>query len=192
MATTASTAACENQTSIGSRAGPAASGAAVRSSGGSGCSRARIGYPKIEVEDAIIGFSPSEKEASRFRTAETQSVRGKAAELGVLTQKLLATNAQRNLNKQIGNIKSPLDRNAQLPVVAPVDSDGLPFALDATRGNHQVGRTASPWTFGASAPNNINLRERTCPHRTFGGGRLSPSLPRCLASRRWWPPHCLQ
>lgn len=122
----------EQQTATGSSAGPAASAAATQSSG-TGCSREAIGYPKIDVKDAVIGFSQSEKEANPFRTAETQSIRDEAAELGVPTDKLLVTNAQSDLNKQISDIKSLLDRGAQLLVVAPLNSDGLQPALDAAK-----------------------------------------------------------
>ncbi|MFD0203305.1 MULTISPECIES: ABC transporter substrate-binding protein [Saccharothrix] len=122
----------EQQTTTGSSAGPAASAAATPSSG-AGCSREAIGYPKIDVKDAVIGFSQSEKEANPFRTAETQSIRDEAAKLGVPGDKLLVTNAQSDLNKQISDIKSLLDRGAQLLVVAPLNSDGLQPALDAAK-----------------------------------------------------------
>jgi ribose transport system substrate-binding protein len=123
----------EQQTATGSSAGPAASAAANQSSSGPGCSREAIGYPKIDVKDAVIGFSQSEKEANPFRIAETQSIRDEAAKLGVPEDKLLVTNAQSDLNKQISDIKSLLDRGAQLLVVAPLNSDGLQPALDAAK-----------------------------------------------------------
>ncbi|MFD1149629.1 ABC transporter substrate-binding protein [Saccharothrix hoggarensis] len=122
----------ENQSATGGSAGPAASAAATQSSG-PGCAREQIGYPKVDVKDAIIGFSQSEKEANPFRIAETQSIRDEAARLGVPADKLLVTNAQSDLNKQISDIKSLLDRGAQLLVVAPLNSDGLQPALDAAK-----------------------------------------------------------
>ncbi|GAA1304117.1 ABC transporter substrate-binding protein [Saccharothrix xinjiangensis] len=122
----------ESQTAAGGSAGPAASAAATRSAG-PGCSREQLGYPRIDVKDAVIGFSQSEKEANPFRTAETASIRDEAAKLGVPEDKLLVTNAQSDLNKQVGDIKSLLDRGAQLLVVAPLNSDGLQPALDAAR-----------------------------------------------------------
>lgn len=112
--------------------GPAASAAASQASG-PGCARERIGYPKIDVKDAVIGFSQSEKETNPFRIAETKSIEEEAARLGVPADKLLVTNAQSDLNKQISDIKSLLDRGAQLLVVAPLNSDGLQPALDAAR-----------------------------------------------------------
>lgn len=112
--------------------GPAASAAASQASG-PGCARERIGYPKIDVKDAVIGFSQSEKETNPFRIAETKSIEEEAARLGVPADKLLVTNAQSDLNKQISDIKSLLDRGAQLLVVAPLNSDGLQPALDAAK-----------------------------------------------------------
>ncbi|GGP77502.1 ABC transporter substrate-binding protein [Saccharothrix coeruleofusca] len=122
----------ETQSTGQSSGGPAASAAAVQSSG-PGCTLAQTGYPKVDVKDAIIGFSQSEKEANPFRTAETQSIRDEAAKLGIPDDKLLVTNAQSDLNKQISDIKSLLDRGAQLLVVAPLNSDGLQPALDAAK-----------------------------------------------------------
>ncbi|WP_367128553.1 ABC transporter substrate-binding protein [Saccharothrix sp. HUAS TT1] len=122
----------EGQNAPSGSAGPAASAAATQSSG-TGCSRERTGYPRVDVKDAVIGFSQSEKEANPFRIAETRSIRDEAAKLGVPEDKLLVTNAQSDLNKQISDIKSLLDRGAQLLVVAPLNSDGLQPALDAAK-----------------------------------------------------------
>jgi ABC-type sugar transport system substrate-binding protein len=101
--------------------GPAAS-AAQQQSGGPGCARSKTGYPQVDVKGATVGFSQSEKEANPFRTAETNSIRDEAAKKGV---DLLVTNAQSDLNKQISDIKSLLDRGAKLLIVAPLNSDGL-------------------------------------------------------------------
>ncbi|TVT53780.1 ABC transporter substrate-binding protein [Amycolatopsis rhizosphaerae] len=115
--------------------GPAASAASVASAApaGDACTLSRTGYPKIDPKTAIIGFSQSEKEANPFRIAETQSIRDEAAALGIPADHLLVTNAQSDLNKQIGDIKSLLDRGAQLLIVAPLNSDGLQPALDAAK-----------------------------------------------------------
>ena len=112
-----------------SSGGPAASAAAQQSSG-PGCSRAKTGYPQIALEGATVGFSQSEKEANPFRTAETASIRDEAAKRKV---NLLVTNAQSDLNKQISDIKSLLDRGAKLLIVAPLNSDGLQPAFDAAK-----------------------------------------------------------
>ncbi|RAS71012.1 monosaccharide ABC transporter substrate-binding protein (CUT2 family) [Lentzea atacamensis] len=109
--------------------GPAAS-AAQQQSAGPGCTRSRTGYPQVDVKGATVGFSQSEKEANPFRTAETQSIRDEAAKKGV---NLLVTNAQSDLNKQISDIKSLLDRGAKLLIVAPLNSDGLQPAFDAAK-----------------------------------------------------------
>ncbi|MDU0293473.1 ABC transporter substrate-binding protein [Saccharothrix longispora] len=135
VATTALLTACTSREATNttqSSGGPAASAAASQVAG-PGCAREAIGYPKVDVKDAVIGFSQSEKEANPFRTAETRSIRDEAARLGVPEDKLLVTNAQSDLNKQISDIKSLLDRGAQLLVVAPLNSDGLQPALDAAK-----------------------------------------------------------
>ncbi|GAB3002434.1 ABC transporter substrate-binding protein [Amycolatopsis acidiphila] len=112
--------------------GPAASAASATPTSG-GCTLAKTGYPKLDPKTAVIGFSQSEKEANPFRIAETQSIRDEAAKLGIPADHLLTTNAQSDLNKQISDIKSLLDRGAQLLVVAPLNSDGLQPALDAAK-----------------------------------------------------------
>jgi ribose transport system substrate-binding protein len=109
--------------------GPAAS-AAQQQSAGPGCARSKTGYPQVDVKGATVGFSQSEKEANPFRIAETQSIKDEAAKKGV---NLLVTNAQSDLNKQISDIKSLLDRGAKLLIVAPLNSDGLQPAFDAAK-----------------------------------------------------------
>jgi ribose transport system substrate-binding protein len=109
--------------------GPAAS-AAQQQNAGPGCARSRTGYPQIDVKGATVGFSQSEKEANPFRTAETESIKAEAAKRGV---NLLYTNAQSDLNKQISDIKSMIDRGAKLLIVAPLNSDGLQPAFDAAK-----------------------------------------------------------
>lgn len=113
-------------------AGPAASAASAAPAAG-GCSIGATGYPKVDPKTAIVGFSQSEKEANPFRIAETQSIRAEAGKLGIPADHLLTTNAQSDLNKQISDIKSLLDRGAQLLIVAPLNSDGLQPALDAAK-----------------------------------------------------------
>jgi ribose transport system substrate-binding protein len=100
--------------------GPAASAAPAQSSG-PGCTLAQTGYPKVDLKAAIVGFSQSEKEANPFRIAETQSIKVEAAKLGISRDKLLS------------DIKSLLDRGAQLLIVAPLNSDGLQPAFDAAK-----------------------------------------------------------
>ncbi|WP_410594473.1 ABC transporter substrate-binding protein [Amycolatopsis sp. lyj-23] len=112
--------------------GPAASAQSAAPSA-DGCTLDKTGYPKVDLKTAVVGFSQSEKEANPFRIAETQSIRDEAAKLGIAKDKLLVTNAQSDLNRQISDIKSMLDRGAQLLVVAPLNSDGLQPALDAAK-----------------------------------------------------------
>ena len=89
---------------------------------GTGCSLQSYGAPKIDLKDAIVGFSQSEKEANPFRIAETQSIKDEAAKIGV--KKLLITNAQSQLSKQISDIQDMLAQGAQFLIVAPLNSDG--------------------------------------------------------------------
>ncbi|MFD7284742.1 ABC transporter substrate-binding protein [Streptomyces sp. NPDC059863] len=96
---------------------------------GSGCSLQTYGAPKLDLKDAVVGFSQSEKEANPFRIAETRSIKDEAAKVGV--KKLLTTNAQSQLSKQISDIQDMLSQGAQFLIVAPLNSDGLEPALKA-------------------------------------------------------------
>lgn len=75
----------------------------------------------------MVGFSQSEKEANPFRIAETRSIKDEAKKIGV--KKLLTTNAQSQLSKQIADIQDMLSQGAQFLIVAPLNSDGLEPAL---------------------------------------------------------------
>ncbi|MHC3458375.1 ABC transporter substrate-binding protein [Streptomyces flavovirens] len=99
------------------------------SSSGSGCSLTTYGAPKLDLKNAIVGFSQSEKEANPFRIAETQSIKDEAKKIGV--KKLLTTNAQSQLSKQISDIQDMLSQGAQFLIIAPLNSDGLEPALKA-------------------------------------------------------------
>ncbi|MFJ7627638.1 ABC transporter substrate-binding protein [Streptomyces sp. NPDC097595] len=99
------------------------------SSSGSGCSLQTYGAPKLDLKNAVVGFSQSEKEANPFRIAETQSIKDEAKKLGV--KKVLTTNAQSQLPKQISDIQDMLAQGAQFLIVAPLNSDGLEPALKA-------------------------------------------------------------
>ncbi|MFJ2055997.1 ABC transporter substrate-binding protein [Streptomyces sp. NPDC087908] len=96
---------------------------------GTGCSLTAYGAPELDLKNAVVGFSQSEKEANPFRIAETQSIKDEAAKLGV--KKLLTTNAQSQLSKQISDIQDMLAQGAQFLIVAPLNSDGLEPALQA-------------------------------------------------------------
>jgi galactofuranose transport system substrate-binding protein len=124
----------ESQTAAPAGSGPAAAAAPTQAqASGPTCSISSTGYPKVDLATAVVGFSQSEKEGNPFRIAETQSIRDEAAKLGIPADKLLVTNAQSDLNKQISDIKSMLAQGAQLLIVAPLNSDGLQPALDAAK-----------------------------------------------------------
>lgn len=84
------------------------------------------GVKKIDLKNATIGFAQSEKEANPFRIAETQSMKDEAARLGY---KLLVTNAQGDLNKEISDIQSMISQGAKALVISPLLSEGLDPAL---------------------------------------------------------------
>jgi ribose transport system substrate-binding protein len=96
---------------------------------GGGCTLQSYGAAQLDLKNAIVGFSQSEKEANPFRIAETQSIKDEAAKVGV--KKLLTTNAQSQLAKQISDIQDMLAQGAQFLIVAPLNSDGLEPALQA-------------------------------------------------------------
>jgi ribose transport system substrate-binding protein len=114
-----------------SGAGSAAQQQVVTPSAGAsgGCALQTYGAAKLDLKTAIVGFSQSEKEANPFRIAETQSIKDEAAKVGV--KKLLTTNAQSQLAKQISDIQDMLAQGAQFLIVAPLNSDGLEPALQA-------------------------------------------------------------
>lgn len=103
----------------------------AKASDGPTCDLATYGGESIDLKDAIVGFSQSEKEDNPFRIAETQSIKDEAAKLGV--KKLITTNAQSTLSKQISDIQDMISQGAQVLIVAPLNSDGLEPALKAAR-----------------------------------------------------------
>jgi ribose transport system substrate-binding protein len=107
---------------------------ASTSPSGAGCSLTQYGAPTIDLKNTIVGFSQSEKEANPFRIAETQSIKDEAAKIGV--KKLLTTNANSQLDKQISDIQDMLNQGAQVLIVAPLNSDGLQPALAAAAAKH--------------------------------------------------------
>jgi len=103
----------------------------AKASDGPTCSLADYKGESIDLTDAIVGFSQSEKEDNPFRIAETQSIKDEAAAIGV--KKLITTNAQSTLSKQISDIQDMIAQGAQVLIVAPLNSDGLEPALAAAR-----------------------------------------------------------
>ena len=119
------TACAKEEQSPGAGAAPSAGGGQVVQSGapdGPTCSIEEMGYPKVDLKTAKVGFSQSEKEANPFRIAETQSIKDEAAKRGI-TQ-LTLTNANSQFTKQISDVEQMLDSGVQLLVVAPLNSDG--------------------------------------------------------------------
>ncbi|MEJ7774428.1 MAG: ABC transporter substrate-binding protein [Nocardioidaceae bacterium] len=98
---------------------------------GSGCTLEKYGAEKIDLKNAVVGFSQSEPDTAAFRAAETESIKSAAAEVGV--EKLLVTNANAELPKQISDIQDMLNQGAEFLIVAPVNSDGLDPALSAAK-----------------------------------------------------------
>jgi ribose transport system substrate-binding protein len=95
------------------------------------CDIATYGGEKADLKDLVVGFSQSEKEDNPFRIAETQSIKDEAAKLGV--KKLITTNAQSTLSKQISDIQDMISQGVQALIVAPLNSDGLEPALQAAK-----------------------------------------------------------
>ena len=98
------------------------------SPGGKSCTLKAYGGRKIDLENATVGFSQSEKEANPFRIAETQSIKAEAERRGV---KLLTANAQSQFSKQISDVQDLLAKGADLLVIAPLNSDGWEPVLRA-------------------------------------------------------------
>lgn len=95
------------------------------------CDIATYGGEKGDLTDMVVGFSQSEKEDNPFRIAETQSIKDEAAKIGV--KKLITTNAQSTLSKQISDIQDMISQGVQALIVAPLNSDGLEPALQAAK-----------------------------------------------------------
>ncbi len=117
--------------SSGMSSGPASS--SPPAAGGT-CTLDKYGATKFDLKGAIVGFSQSEPETAAFRVAETKSIEDEAAKIGV--KKLLHTDANSQLSKQISDIKDMLNQGAQFLIVAPLNSDGLEPALAAAKAKH--------------------------------------------------------
>jgi ribose transport system substrate-binding protein len=115
----------------GSTEGTGGAQVAQEDENGPTCTLEQYGGEKIDLKNAVVGFSQSEKEANPFRIAETQSIKDEAAKVGV--KELLTTNANSQLSKQISDIQDMINKGAQALIVAPLNSDGLEPALQAAR-----------------------------------------------------------
>lgn len=96
--------------------------------GSKSCAIDAYGAEKLDLKNATVGFSQSEKEANPFRIAETQSIKDEAEKRGV---KLLTANAQSQFSKQISDVQDLLAKGADLLVIAPLNSDGWDPVLQA-------------------------------------------------------------
>lgn len=85
------------------------------------------GVEHVGLQNALIGFAQSEREANPFRIAETESMKAAAERLGI---ELITTNAESDLNKEISDIQSMVDQGVDALVISPLASEGLDPALD--------------------------------------------------------------
>jgi ABC-type sugar transport system substrate-binding protein len=124
---------CTKSEDSGGTSTPSSGGEQVAQEDSSGptCDLEQYGGEKLDLKNAVVGFSQSEKEANPFRIAETQSIKDEAAKVGV--KQLLTTNANSQLSKQVSDIQDMINQGAQALIVAPLNSDGLEPALAAAR-----------------------------------------------------------
>ena len=91
----------------------------------------KVNPPDLELKDAVVGFSQSEKEVNPFRIAETESMRSEAKERGI--KKLVYTNANSQASKQISDIRDMIAQDVDAIVVAPLLEEGMDPALNAAK-----------------------------------------------------------
>lgn len=101
--------------------------------GGATCAIDAYGAKKLDLKNATVGFSQSEKEANPFRIAETASIKAEADRRGV---KLLTANAQSQFSKQISDVQDLIAKGVDLLVVAPLNSDGWEPVLRTAAARH--------------------------------------------------------
>lgn len=85
------------------------------------------GVEHVDLQNALVGFAQSEREANPFRIAETESIKAEADRLGI---ELITTNAESDLNKEITDIQSMVDQGVDVLIISPLASEGLDPALD--------------------------------------------------------------
>lgn len=88
------------------------------------------GVEHVDLQNALVGFAQSEREANPFRIAETESIKEEAARLGI---ELITTNAESDLNKEITDIQSMVDQGVDVLIISPLASEGLDPAIDYAR-----------------------------------------------------------
>src|SRR5215213_6096073 len=82
----------------------------------------KVNPPDLKLQEAVVGFSQSEKEVNPFRIAETESIQSEAKKRGV--KKLLYTNAQSQASKQISDIRDMIAQDVDFLIVAPLLEEG--------------------------------------------------------------------
>ena len=103
--------------------GASGSGAPIAAAG---CTYTEYGAPKLDLKSTTVGFSQSEPESNPFRATETQSITAEAKRLGI---KLIARNADANVDKQNQDIQALIAQGAKVLIVAPNNSTGLAPSL---------------------------------------------------------------
>jgi ribose transport system substrate-binding protein len=89
----------------------------------------KVKPPNLKLEDAVVGFSQSEKEVNPFRIAETESIRSEAKKRDI--KKLIYTNANSQASKQISDIRDMIAQDVDAIIVAPLLEEGMDPALNA-------------------------------------------------------------
>src|SRR5215212_3164080 len=74
----------------------------------------KVKPPDLKLQDAVVGFSQSEKEVNPFRIAETESIRSEAS-------------------KQISDIRDMIAQGVDAIIVAPLLEEGMDPALNAAK-----------------------------------------------------------
>ena len=112
--------------------GGASAQQSVQATQGANCTHDKYngGVPKLDLKSITVGFAQSEKEANPFRITETQSIKEEAAKRGI---KLITTNAQSDLNKEIADIQGMIAQGAKALIISPLNSEGLDPALKAAQ-----------------------------------------------------------
>src|SRR5215218_4281347 len=91
----------------------------------------KVKPPNLKLEDAVVGFSQSEKEVNPFRIAETESIRSEAKKRNI--KELVYTNANSQAAKQISDIRDMIAQDVDAIIVAPLLEEGMDPALNAAK-----------------------------------------------------------
>src|SRR5215204_2812135 len=91
----------------------------------------KVNPPNLELKDAVVGFSQSEKEVNPFRIAETESIRSEAKKRNI--KELVYTNANSQASKQISDIRDMIAQDVDAIIVAPLLEEGMDPALNAAK-----------------------------------------------------------